>query len=116
MSDAPILDPVNRVTDIDGASDFEKKHSPFVEIERTTDGHVEVRIRVGHWVAHPNQPDHFIQWISLSVGDGTVARVDLSPVVTAPDVSFAIAVAPGTVLRAMASCNLHGLWATEATC
>ena len=32
MSDAPILGPINLVTDLETASDFEKKHTPHIEV------------------------------------------------------------------------------------
>ena len=112
MSDAPILGPLNHVTDLEGASDFERKHTPYISIERDGDS-VSVRIKVGHYVSHPNQPDHYIQWIELLADGAPIARFDLSPVATGPDVCVAVSVDPGTTLRAVEYCNLHGLWAAE---
>lgn len=112
MSDAPILGPLNHITDLEAASDFERKHTPYLSAKR--DGEkVHVSIKVGHYVAHPNQPDHYIQWITLYVGDSPVARFDLVPVVTDPEVCVTVAVEEGTTLRAVEYCNLHGLWAAE---
>ncbi|TLM78817.1 MAG: hypothetical protein FDZ70_03815 [Actinobacteria bacterium] len=114
MTDAPILDPVHEVTDLENADDFTKKHTPVVTLEPAGDGAVRVTVEVGHLVAHPNLPDHFIQWIALYAGGSEVARFELSAVATAPVVSAVLVVDGGTVLRAVASCNLHGLWAGEA--
>lgn len=113
MSEAPILDPVNMVTDLDAADDFQKKHTPVLTLEPMDGGGRRAVAEVGRLVAHPNQPDHFIQWIALYAGDSEIVRFDLSPVASAPVVSVVIAVDPGTVVRAVASCNLHGLWAAE---
>lgn len=114
MSDAPILGPVSHVADIDAAGDFEKKHTPYIELaphgEKTL-----VSVKVGHWVAHPNQPDHYIAWIELLAGEAPIARFDLSPVAATPAVSVVIDVDPGTVIRAIEHCNLHGLWVAEVT-
>lgn len=113
MPDAPALGPINLVDDLASAGDFEKKHTPHIDARR--DGErVTVTITVGHEVPHPNQPDHFISWIELSVGDAPVARFDLSPVVTDPLVSVVLHAEPGTPVRALSHCNLHGLWAAEA--
>lgn len=113
MSDAPILAGVNHVTDLDAAGDFEKKHTPYLSAERIGDL-VHVTVRVGHWVPHPNQPDHFIEWIAVHAAGAPVARFDLSAVAVQPDVVCVLAVDPGTPLVAMESCNLHGVWVTEA--
>lgn len=114
MSDAPVLAPMNHITDLEAAGDFEKKHTPRIGIEEN-DGKTFVWVRVGHYVPHPNQPDHYIQWIELQAGGNTIARFDLSPVATDPHVRVQVALDPGTVVRAIAYCNLHGLWAAERT-
>lgn len=113
MSDAPILSPVNHVTDLDAAGDFERKHTPYLKAERDGDK-VRVAVKVGHYLSHPNQPDHYIQWIILYAGEAPIARFDLVPVASDPDVTVTVSVDPGTTLRAVEYCNLHGLWAAEA--
>ncbi|HSQ22012.1 MAG TPA: desulfoferrodoxin family protein [Coriobacteriia bacterium] len=114
MSDAPILGPINHVTDLEAAGDFEKKHTPHIDIDEV-DGGLLVTVTVGWDVSHPNQPDHYIAWIELYADGAPIARFDLSPVVTTPSVSVAVDVEAGTVLRAVEHCNLHGLWAAEVT-
>lgn len=112
MSDAPILGPMNHITDLEAAGDFERKHTPYVTAEREGDV-VRVKVKVGHWVSHPNQPDHYIQWIMLYAGDAPIARFDFVPVASCPDVCVTVDVDAGTTLRAVEYCNLHGLWAAE---
>lgn len=114
MSDAPILGPVNHVTDLDAAGDFEKKHTPHIDIDEV-DGGLVITVTVGWDVPHPNQPDHYITWIELLAGDASIARFDLSPVATSPTVSVIVNAEPGTVLTAIEHCNLHGLWMAEVT-
>ncbi len=112
MSDAPILGTINLVADLNAASDFEKKHTPHIEVSGSGSSTV-VSVTVGWDVPHPNQPDHYIAWIELLADGAPIARFDLSPVATAPTVSVAVDLDPGTVLRAIEHCNLHGLWAAE---
>ena len=76
---------------------------------------VRVTVEVGHEVAHPNGPDHYITWVELLAGDAPIARLDLSPAVTRPHLSVPVALPPGTVLRALEHCNLHGVWSYEVT-
>lgn len=114
MSDAPILGPVNLVKDLDAAGDFEKKHTPHIDVDEVDEG-LLITITVGWDVPHPNQPDHYIAWIELYAGEAPVARFDLSPVATVPVVSVVVNVDAGTVLKAVEYCNLHGLWAAEVT-
>ncbi|MDP2183452.1 MAG: desulfoferrodoxin family protein [Actinomycetota bacterium] len=112
MSDAPILGAVNHVTDLDVVTDFERKHTPYLEAE-SVEGGMRITVKVGYYAPHPNGPDHFINWIELVVGDATIARFDLSPVATQPDASIVVTVDPGTTIRAVEHCNLHGLWVAE---
>lgn len=114
MSDAPILAPLNHVVDLDSAGDFEKKHTPHIGFDEA-DGALRIWVELGHYVAHPNMPDHYFQWIEIQAGGNTIARFDLSPVATRPHVCVHVDLDPGTVVRALAYCNLHGVWAAERT-
>lgn len=114
MSDAPILAGINRIDDFDSAGDFEKKHTPFIDCQREGD-RVRVTVKVGHWVSHPNQPDHFIEWIEVHAAGVPVARFDLSAVAVEPVVTCELNVPAGMPIAAMESCNLHGVWVAETT-
>ncbi len=114
MTDAPILGPVNHVVDLSAASDFEKKHTPHIDVS-SANGVTTVTVTVGWDVPHPNQPDHFIAWIEILADGAPIARFDLSPVATEPTVSVAVSLEPGTAIRAVEHCNMHGLWAAEVT-
>ena len=78
-----------------------EKHVPFVE---TNGG--EMTVRLGQDEAHPMEPKHFIQWISVTV-DGQVQRKFLSPNAL-PEMTFAAIGSRTAVVQAM--CNRHGLW------
>lgn len=114
MSDAPILAPPSHITDLEAASDFEKKHTPYLNTEMI-DGKLRVSVELGHYFPHPNTPDHFFQWIEIQASGNTITRFDLSPVATDPRVSVYVNLDAGTSVRALAYCNLHGLWAAETT-
>ncbi|MDR1873559.1 MAG: desulfoferrodoxin [Synergistaceae bacterium] len=87
-----------------------------VLVENTSDGarekHVPVfegnRVKVGS-VAHPMQPEHYIEWIEL-IGDGGVCRRFLAPG-EAPEAAFDSCA--GGKVYAREYCNLHGLWKGE---
>ncbi len=114
MSVAPILGPLNLVDDPASADAAAKKHTPYIEVANTDEG-VRVTVQVGHYMPHPNEPDHYIDWIELYAEEAPIARFDLSPVATSPTVSVIVDLEPGTVLRAVENCNLHGLWAAQVT-
>ncbi len=114
MSDAPILAGINRVIDLDAAGDFEKKHTPFVSCERDGDD-VKVTVEVGHWVSHPNMPDHFIEWVAIHADGAPIARFDMAAVAVKPVFTCTVTVDAGTIISVMESCNLHGLWIAETT-
>jgi len=113
MSDAPILAGVHTVADLDSAGDFEKKHTPHIACTRVDD-RVVVEVTVGHSVTHPNQPDHFIEWVEIHAAGAPIARFDFSAVAVDPKVTAVLNIDEGTALVAMESCNLHGVWAAEA--
>ncbi len=114
MSDAPLLQGINRVADPASASDFENKHTPKIVVERV-DGRLRVHVTIGHGVPHPNQPDHFIEWVDLLVNDVPVERFTFGAVVAEPDVIAVLNVDPGAKITALESCNLHGVWAWDVT-
>ena len=111
MADAPT---VTVVTDFAAASDFEKKHTPFITLDAQLDRLV-VNVEVGHEVAHPNGTDHYITCIELYAGMTAIARLDLSPEVTHPKFCVPVSLPAGTILRAVEHCNLHGWWAYDVT-
>lgn len=113
MSDAPSLAGIHFVQDIEAASDFEKKHTPYVECTREGE-RVKVYVKVGHYVPHPNDPDHFIEWIDILAQDRLpLARLSFSAVAADPEGTCYIKVDPGTKITALENCNLHGLWAWD---
>ena len=75
MSDAPILGPLNLVDDLSAAGDFEKKHTPHIDVDEVDEG-LLVTVTVGWDVPHPNQPDHYITWIELLAGEAKDCRID----------------------------------------
>lgn len=111
MADAPVI---NLVADFAVAGDFEKKHTPFITLEAALDRLI-VNVEVGHEVAHPNGPDHYITFIELYANGAPIARLDLSPAVTHPKFCVPVSLPADTVIRAVEHCNLHGLWAYEVT-
>ena len=65
-------------------------------------------VRVGQ-VTHPMETVHYIQWIYVKTGTGSVYRY-LEPG-QAPEAIFSLG--DGRPLAVYAYCNLHGLWMTE---
>lgn len=114
MSDAPTLQGIHRTDDLDTADDFHLKHTPFIESVRDGDS-CAVTVAVGHYVSHPNVPDHWIEYIELYANDVSVARFDFAAAVAAPKITCVLTLDPDTRLSATASCNIHGVWAAEVT-
>ncbi|GAX60091.1 desulfoferrodoxin [Candidatus Scalindua japonica] len=72
----------------------------------------DVKITVGE-IEHPNENEHFIQWIEFYIGDVYLARFDFAPVMTKPDVTIPLKLGHhglDSTLRVLSHCNLHGLW------
>ncbi len=81
----------------DGAAE---KHVPVVE--QQGDG---ILVKVGS-VAHPMEPDHYIEWIEV-INGAYVNRYHLKPG-DLPQAAFYVPLQPGLIVREY--CNKHGLW------
>jgi superoxide reductase len=114
MNESPILGGVHRVDNIDVADDFSKKHVPFVATAREGDV-VTITVEVGHYVAHPNLPDHWIDMIEIVANDAPILTCDFAAGVVAPKVTAVATLDPGTPIKVFERCNLHGLWVAETT-
>jgi len=81
----------------------------------------DVEVVVGEQISHPNTADHHIKWIELYFvpEGGTTAyalgRVEFEAhgemqIFTEPRAVFRVVVPGSGTLRALALCNIHGLW------
>ncbi len=111
-----------KVNKQDGSRDaaLEAKHTPVIKVDGPQKSGVpfQVTIDVGEG-KHPNQHDHFIQWIDLYAKWVFLGRVDLSAVTTSPKVTLQVTLyhEGEATLRSFAKCTLHGVWegTTEVT-
>lgn len=103
---------INVPKDPRNLTDGEKKHLPVIHAPDTAGEGVpfEVTVRVGELLAHPNESGHYIQWIELYAGDKLLCKATLTPISSEPTVTFRIKLHESKTLRAIESCNLHGLW------
>lgn len=119
---------------IQGADWKLEKHVPVIECpaQVAKSEWITVNIGLGKAVAHPNTTEHHIRWIkayfspdgdtfTYDVGDfqfhahGESAKgANQGPVYTHHEVSFTFRVEQSGTLHALAYCNIHGLWESEA--
>jgi desulfoferrodoxin-like iron-binding protein len=114
MNESPVLGGVHSVEDIGTADDFSKKHVPYVAVSRDGDK-VTITVEVGHYVAHPNLPDHWIEYVEILANGAPIMTVDFAAGVVAPSVVANAMLDPGTKITVYERCNLHGVWVAEAT-
>ncbi len=93
---------LNKSKDLNNMTDFEKKHTPAIEISGD-----KVTVRVGDGVVHPMEPDHYIQYIELFKDSASIAKKELKPG-DKPEAEFENVLLGN--LKAQELCNLHGLW------
>jgi len=104
---------VNRPADPRNLTDLEKKHLPVLEAPETVAAGecFELLIEVGKLLAHPNEHDHFIQFLEVYADQTYLARVDFTAVTACPKARLCLALeAPAERLCAYAHCNMHGTW------
>ncbi len=107
---------INRVKDPDNMTDLEKKHVGTIELPHGDPKAREpfkVKLTVGKDLAHPDEGNHYIQWIELFAGEAYLARFDFTPTVSGSPVVITLKLNQDTTLRTITRCNIHGLW--EAT-
>lgn len=93
----------------------EKSHTPVIIAPRRVK-HLEpfaVRIEVGPETIHDMIPFHYIDWISLYVGDVQINNIVVTPLFNRPIVTLDLMLEQTSILRAQEHCNLHGIWESE---
>jgi len=118
MAEEFSLKEINRA-DPANMTDMMRKHTPLVDIPgKVKVGEpLAVSIKVGgiDGVEHPNLLGHWINWVELYAGERLLGRVEFAPVVSQSEAALNIVLEEPTTLRALASCNLHGLWESTKT-
>ncbi|MBF0516291.1 MAG: class II SORL domain-containing protein [Nitrospirae bacterium] len=104
----------NKPADPANLTEAEKKHMPVIDCPDTVKAGepFRVNIKVGE-IPHVMQEGHSIQWIEVYSGENFKARIDLTPVTTAADVSVTLIKSgkhPTSSIRVIERCNLHGQW------
>lgn len=92
---------LNKPKDPDNMTDFEKKHTPILEISGD-----KVIVKIGE-ITHPMEEEHYIKYIELFKDGISIAKKELKPE-DKPEAEFED-VTLGD-LKAQELCNLHGLW------
>jgi len=92
-----------------------EKHLPLITLEKLANGHTKVKVDVGGG-KHPNEMDHWIQWVELQVNGLFVARAEFSALITDPIAEFIVICKGSCKIGAVARCNKHGLWRSEVSC
>lgn len=111
----PILQPTKHIVDLEAANEFERKHTPKIDVEKVGEEFL-VTVKMGQYVAHPNDPDHFFDFFILYVDEIPVARFGGAPGLVAPELSFKLSPeSAGRTVSAVVSCSLHGTWKAAAT-
>jgi len=101
-----------KTTNPDQMSDLERKHTPVIRApDRVKDGEqFEVEVALGEYLDHPNEHNHFIQWVELFSGDTFLGRQEFASERANPVARFEVTLDHVHDLKAVAHCNLHGTW------
>ena len=98
-----------------------EKHVPVIEAPESVKAgeSVCVKLCVGREIAHPNTPEHHIEWIRLySKGASSKFAVELGELkfdvhgdmAVEPKGCLTVKLKESGTLVAVSYCNLHGLW------
>jgi superoxide reductase len=94
---------------------FEKKHIPEIVIgKKDSRGFTTVEIFVGtDGVVHPTEDNHWIHLIELHTDLGKVGYTKFDQFQSSGYGAFKVKLDGIRQLKAIASCNLHGVWSSE---
>ncbi|MBP2029785.1 superoxide reductase [Methanohalophilus levihalophilus] len=124
----------------DELNELEKKHAPVITTPDTMDtgDSYEVKVEVGI-LPHVMEGEHYIEWIELWLADRKIGRVDLGPSAEKAEAVFTVKPTKDIIaakeyemcnirgvnvcaesldsvlthLRAIESCNVHGVWGSH---
>lgn len=107
-----LFEGINRPADPANMTDLEKKHVSIIDVPVSVKASepFDVKITVGKELAHPNEGGHFIQWVELYYNDVLIGRTELTPTIYEMPLTVRIKLGKSCTLRALARCNLHGIW------
>ncbi len=120
---------INRYVDIstvdrEAKKDYIDRHSPFIECASTAKAgeKLAVTVRMGKEYTHPDDPDHFIQSISLFNRETLLAEATFVAGALGgagqkgqAEVTFQVVPTGKTLeLTALSYCTKHGLWECDA--
>ncbi|MFP4175688.1 MAG: class II SORL domain-containing protein [Planctomycetota bacterium] len=97
-------------------SALEKKHVPVIAApDSVKEGECfQVTVEVGKYKDHPNETDHFIDFVELYADHTYLGRAHFRPVTTCPTVTFCVQLEHiHQKLRAFEHCNRHGTWESD---
>jgi superoxide reductase len=111
-----ILCGVNKVTDSEKPDEFERAHLPVIHAPDRVGRNepFEVIVKVGAENPHPNESEHFIQFIELYAGETFLSRMDFVPNIAVPVMKTTLSLdhSHGD-LRAFIRCNQYGTWLAQ---
>ncbi len=101
-----------KIKDKNNPTKGELKHTPDIKVgEVDKKGYVLVEVSVGQeGIIHPSTKDHWIYNIKLYANGNLVSSVDLEPEISRGYLCARVKKEGLKVLKAEASCNLHGTW------
>ena len=62
---------------------------------------------------HPIVAEHHITWMRLFLDEDAVSFVTIAPFWQKPEVTFTLTLSKGSLITAVAECNMDGLWGTS---
>jgi superoxide reductase len=116
---------INRYEDIsqidkEAKKDYIDRHSVFIHCEDTAKAgeHFKVKVKVGDEYQHPDDFDHYIQWVQLWNRETMLAQASFSAGAQGNEpsnleVDFYIKPKKRMRLTAHSYCTKHGLWQSE---
>ena len=116
--DQGLFETINKVKNPSSKTPLEKSHAPVITAPRTVKAGEPfiVEVSIGE-VLHPMGPAHWIEFISLEIGNEPAGRIDFQPKgYLSPKATFTVTLpkesAPSGKITLVAHerCNLHGYW------
>jgi superoxide reductase len=108
---------IMHIKDIKQPTKGELKHTPEIKVgEKNAKGFTKVEITLGsHGIIHPSTDNHWIDFIELYADGKLVDRVLFSAGKAMGYAAYNVKLDNVKKLKAVAGCNVHGIWENEIT-
>ena len=101
-----------KIKDIKHPTKGELKHTPDIKVRETNSkGYTKIEITLGkNGIIHPSTKEHYIDFIEVYADNNLIGKTVFEPGEAMGYVSYNVKLNGAKTIKAVAGCNIHGIW------